>query len=146
MVNECADEALRKFGMMGYDAKDVKGKPRENLHYYWGVTDFLRSAIGITNQRETTLVWDRETGEPLYNAIVWGDTRTNHLVKKLKAKEFDVQSLCGLPIHNYFSAVKLYWLKHKVKEVEKAIDDKRSMFGTVDTWLIWVSNRSICCT
>ncbi|KAI8149019.1 glycerol kinase [Fennellomyces sp. T-0311] len=118
VVNECAAEALRKFGMMGYDTDDIK-------------------AIGITNQRETTLIWDRETGEPLYNAIVWGDTRTNRVVKVLKAKEFDAQSICGLPIHNYFSAVKLYWLQHKVKKVKEAIDSKRALFGTVDTWLIW---------
>ncbi|KAI9489138.1 glycerol kinase [Zychaea mexicana] len=118
VVSRCAEEALRKFGMMGRDLKEIK-------------------AIGITNQRETTLVWDRETGEPLYNAIVWGDTRTKHVVKQLKAKQFDVQSICGLPIHNYFSAVKLHWLMSKVKDVKEAIDNKRAMFGTVDSWLIW---------
>lgn len=102
----------------------------------------LQPAIGITNQRETTLVWDKHTGEPLYNAIVWGDTRTNKIVKQLKAKQgddLDVQSISGLPIHNYFSAVKLHWLMHKVDAVRNAAKEKRAMFGTVDSWLIWVS-------
>lgn len=97
-------------------------------------------AVGICNQRETTLVWDRKTGEPLYNAIVWGDTRTNSLVKELAEKQggLDVQDICGLPIHSYFSAVKLRWLMNRVPKVMQAVEKKRALFGTVDTWLIWV--------
>ncbi|GAA5813343.1 hypothetical protein MFLAVUS_006820 [Mucor flavus] len=116
----CADEAVRKFGMMGHDIADLK-------------------AVGICNQRETTLIWDRKTGEPFYNAIVWGDTRTNNLVKELadKQRDFDVQEVCGLPIHNYFSAVKVKWLMDRVPKVMQAVEKKRAMFGTVDTWLIW---------
>ncbi|KAG1469167.1 hypothetical protein G6F56_003415 [Rhizopus delemar] len=118
-VIRCADGAIRKFGMMGHDLSDLK-------------------AIGICNQRETTLVWDRKTGEPLYNAIVWSDTRTDTLVKELtKTQTLDVQAICGLPIHNYFSAVKLKWLIDQVPKVSKAVEKKRAMFGTVDTWLIW---------
>ncbi|KAI8887567.1 glycerol kinase [Backusella circina FSU 941] len=119
-VIRCADEAVRKFGMMGHDASDLK-------------------AVGISNQRETTLVWDRKTGEPLYNAIAWGDTRTNNLVKELAEKQQDinVQEICGLPIHNYFSAVKVRWLMDRVPKVMHAVENKRAMFGTVDTWLIW---------
>lgn len=103
----------------------------------------LSTAIGITNQRETTLVWDKETGEPLYNAIVWDDTRTDKLVKRLAKKQqqrgtIDVRAICGLPLHNYFSAVKMYWLMDKVKSVRDAVNEKRAMFGTVDSWLIWV--------
>lgn len=105
----------------------------------------LHAAIGISNQRETTLVWDRETGEPLYNAIVWGDGRTNNTVRRLKTKDKEgrVSKLCGLPIHNYFSAVKMYWLMHHKKDIKKAINDKRAVFGTVDSWLIWV-NGGLC--
>lgn len=119
-VIRCSDEAVRKFGMMGHDISDLK-------------------AVGICNQRETTLIWDRKTGEPLYNAIVWGDTRTNNLVKELAEKQtdFDVQEICGLPIHNYFSAVKVRWLMDRIPKVKFAVENKRAMFGTVDTWLIW---------
>ncbi|KAI9300200.1 hypothetical protein BJ944DRAFT_244422, partial [Cunninghamella echinulata] len=121
-VIRCADEAFRKFGMMGRTMSHVK-------------------AIGITNQRETTIVWDRKTGEPLYNAIVWGDTRTSKIVEKLKQKkkemDFDIESICGLPIYDYFSAVKLLWLIKHVKKVKEAVENKRALFGTVDSWLIW---------
>eukprot|EP01114_Cavostelium_apophysatum_P020780 TRINITY_DN7055_c0_g1_i1.p1 TRINITY_DN7055_c0_g1~~TRINITY_DN7055_c0_g1_i1.p1 ORF type:complete len:297 (-),score=42.52 TRINITY_DN7055_c0_g1_i1:56-853(-) len=96
-------------------------------------------AIGITNQRETTIVWDKITGKPLHNALVWLDTRTsgvvNDLIKK-HDKDFFRKS-CGLPISTYFSAMKLKWLIHHVPDVKKAIDDGRCLFGTVDTWLIW---------
>lgn len=101
-------------------------------------------AVGLCNQRETTLIWDRKTGEPLYNAIVWGDTRTNNLVKELVEKQSDdlnVQEICGLPIHNYFSAVKVRWLMDKIPQVKFAVENKRALFGTVDTWLIWVRNN-----
>ncbi|CEG63395.1 Putative Glycerol kinase [Rhizopus microsporus] len=119
-VIRCADGAIRKFGLMGYNMSDLK-------------------AVGICNQRETTLVWDRKTGEPLYNAIVWSDTRTDSLVKELlkKQQDLNVQELCGLPIHNYFSAVKLKWLIERVPKVKQAVEKRRAMFGTVDTWLIW---------
>ncbi|KAI9314603.1 glycerol kinase [Dichotomocladium elegans] len=118
VVNECAEAALRKLGLMGREVSRIK-------------------AIGISNQRETTLVWDRETGEPLYNAIVWGDARTDTIVRRFKAKEHRVQERCGLPIHNYFSAVKMYWLMHHVKAIKQAVREKRAVFGTVDSWLIW---------
>lgn len=102
-----------------------------------------KKAVGICNQRETTLVWDRKTGEPLYNAIVWSDTRTDNLVKELlkKQQDLNVQELCGLPIHNYFSAVKLKWLIERVPKVKQAVEKRRAMFGTVDTWLIWVNKN-----
>lgn len=106
-------------------------------------------AVGICNQRETTLVWDRKTGEPFYNAIVWGDTRTNNLVKELQEKQrqrdFDVQEVCGLPIHSYFSAVKVKWLMDRVPKMRHAVENKRAMFGTVDTWLIWVKWMTTPC-
>ncbi|KAI9246603.1 hypothetical protein BY458DRAFT_536866 [Sporodiniella umbellata] len=118
-VIRCADGAVRKFGMMGHDLSDLK-------------------AIGLCNQRETTLIWDRKTGEPLYNAIVWSDTRTDALVKELSKKQtIPLQEICGLPLHNYFSAVKVRWLMERVPKVAKAIESGRAMFGTVDTWLIW---------
>ncbi|XP_014203524.2 glycerol kinase-like [Copidosoma floridanum] len=99
-------------------------------------------AIGITNQRETTIVWDSQTGKPLYNAIVWMDMRTTTIIdailKKVRNHNKDyLKSLCGLPISPYFSALKLKWLMENVREIQEAIKDNRCMFGTVDSWLIW---------
>nr|CAD7588888.1 unnamed protein product [Timema genevievae] len=99
-------------------------------------------AIGLTNQRETTVVWDRTTGEPLYNAIVWSDIRTDSTVDLILAKVPDnsknsLMPLCGLPISPYFSALKLRWLIDNVPAVRKAIKEGRCLFGTVDSWLVW---------
>ncbi|XP_069114866.1 glycerol kinase 3-like [Argopecten irradians] len=98
--------------------------------------------IGITNQRETTVVWDKLTGKPLYNAIVWLDMRTagtvDILVNKTPQKDKDyLRPKCGLPITTYFSAVKLRWLIDNCEEVRTAIKDGRCLFGTVDSWLLW---------
>ncbi|OIW11978.1 hypothetical protein TanjilG_02185 [Lupinus angustifolius] len=98
-------------------------------------------AIGLTNQRETTLVWSKSTGAPLYNAIVWMDARTTSICSRLEkqlsgGKGHFVES-CGLPISSYFSAVKLLWLMENVEAVKEAIDKKDALFGTIDTWLIW---------
>lgn len=98
-------------------------------------------AIGVTNQRETTVVWDKLTGEPLYNALVWLDLRTQSTVEKLNksisvSNNF-VKTKTGLPISTYFSAVKLHWLIGNVRKVQKAIEDGRALFGTIDSWLIW---------
>lgn len=99
-------------------------------------------AIGITNQRETIVAWDRKTGKPLYNAILWLDVRTSSTVSKLIAKtpqksKDSLRKYCGLPITTYFSAVKLRWLLDTSEEVRKAVKDGRCLFGTVDSWLLW---------
>lgn len=96
--------------------------------------------IGITNQRETTIVWDRISGKPLHNAIVWLDTRTRELVDSLISKFGDAdyfRKSCGLPLNTYFSAMKLLWLIKHIPAVEKAVRNGTAMFGTVDCWLIW---------
>lgn len=99
-------------------------------------------AIGITNQRETTVVWDSVTGRPLYNAIVWMDMRTTSIIDDMlkgiwnQNKNY-LKSLCGLPISPYFSALKLKWLLENVPEVQEALAKNQCMFGTIDTWLIW---------
>lgn len=96
-------------------------------------------AIGITNQRETTIVWDRRTGEPIYNAIVWQCRRTAHIVDELKAEGFDqvVKEKTGLIMDAYFSATKIKWLLDHVKGARKLAGEGHLMFGTVDTWLIY---------
>ncbi|XP_078048784.1 glycerol kinase isoform X2 [Augochlora pura] len=98
--------------------------------------------IGIANQRETTIAWDANTGEPLYNAIVWSDIRTVSIADQIIAKFPDqsknhIKPLCGLPVSTYFSALKIRWMKENVTAVRKAIWDQRCKVGTMDTWIIW---------
>merc|ERR1719355_113148 len=98
------------------------------------------AAIGITNQRETTVAWDRETGEPLYKAIVWLDLRTAetvHALSKGAQGKDRFRKRTGLPISTYFSAVKMRWMLDNVPEVKKAADEGRCLFGPVECWLIY---------
>ncbi|MGC8874690.1 MAG: glycerol kinase GlpK [Chloroflexia bacterium] len=97
------------------------------------------AAVGVTNQRETTIVWERKTGRPYANAIVWQDTRTKDLCKQLAAEggQDRFRSRVGLPISTYFSAPKLQWLMHEVPELRRAAERGEALFGTVDAWLIW---------
>lgn len=96
-------------------------------------------AIGITNQRETTVVWDRETGEPVYNAIVWQCRRTAEYCDSLKAKglEPSFREKTGLPIDAYFSASKLRWILDNVEGARAKAEAGKLLFGTIETWLIW---------
>lgn len=97
------------------------------------------AAIGITNQRETTLVWDRETGKPIYNAIVWQDRRTSKFCDSLKQKGHldSIKKKTGLIIDSYFSATKLKWILDHVEGAREKAKSGKLCFGTVDTWLIW---------
>jgi glycerol kinase len=97
------------------------------------------AAIGITNQRETTLVWDRETGKPVYNAIVWQDRRTAGYCDQLKAAghETMVREKTGLVIDAYFSGTKVKWILDNVPGARERANEGKLAFGTVDAWLIW---------
>ncbi|MCR9273340.1 MULTISPECIES: glycerol kinase GlpK [Mameliella] len=97
------------------------------------------TAIGITNQRETTLVWDRKTGKPIHNAIVWQDRRTADLCRKLKDDGFEdmVTDRTGLLLDPYFSGTKLAWLLDNVDGARARAEAGDLVFGTVDTWLVW---------
>ncbi|GAB1603288.1 glycerol kinase-like isoform X1 [Argonauta hians] len=122
-VHTCLAKALDNLQALNIDVTDLK-------------------AIGITNQRETTILWDRTTGKPLFNAIVWLDMRTSETVNKMLAKISDqdkdhLRPLCGLPITTYFSALKIRWLLDNVPEINTAIRENRCLFGTVDSWLLW---------
>ncbi|XP_075211363.1 glycerol kinase 1 [Lycorma delicatula] len=137
-----------KEGWVEQDPKEILSAVVETIEK---ATETLKSrdikqadiaAIGITNQRETTVLWDSATGEPLYNAIVWLDARTATTVEELletvpNRSKNCLQPLCGLPISPYFSALKVRWLIDNVPKVKEAIDNKRCMFGTIDSWLIW---------
>ncbi|XP_026288609.1 glycerol kinase [Frankliniella occidentalis] len=100
------------------------------------------AAVGVTNQRETTVVWDKVTGQPLHHALVWNDIRTSKTVDAVLARmpgndKDALRALAGVPVSPYFSALKLRWLIDNVPAVSKAIQDKRCLFGTVDSWLVW---------
>src|SRR5215469_4074771 len=124
-VTGCIEEAVKKFTTMGYNAKQIK-------------------AIGITNQRETTVVWNAKTGEPLYNAIVWTDTRSAAIVRELKARSGadQLKAKCGLPLSTYPSCSKLLWMLENVPKVHGAYNEGNLAFGTVDTWLSYKLNGS----
>ncbi|KAI1933094.1 Glycerol kinase [Ophidiomyces ophidiicola] len=122
-VESCIEQATKTFVNLGHSISHI-------------------CALGITNQRETTVVWDWETGEPLYNAIAWPDTRTTSLVRELKSKEGadQLQKKCGLPLSTYPSSVKLVWLLRNIPRVKEAYDEGRLAFGTIDTWLLYNLN------
>ena len=96
------------------------------------------AAIGITNQRETTIVWDRETGMPVHNAIVWQDRRTAGFCDKLKQEHGDeIQQKTGLIVDAYFSGTKIRWILDNVKGAREKAAAGKLAFGTVDSWLVW---------
>ena len=96
--------------------------------------------IGVTNQRESTVVWDRVTGAPLYDCVLWHDARTSgtsaSLEDALGGKDA-LRESCSLPISTYFSGVKLRWLIDNVPEVKAGFEKGTALFGTVDSWLMW---------
>lgn len=104
-----------------------------------GINGTNISAIGITNQRETTIVWDRKTGEPVYNAIVWQDRRTSEYCDSLKEKGLlgYIKEKTGLMIDAYFSATKIKWILDNVPGARERAERGELAFGTVDTWLVW---------
>src|SRR5690606_13421154 len=97
------------------------------------------AAIGITNQRETTVVWDRTTGRPLYNAIVWQDTRTDRIASALErdGRGDVIRRKAGLPPATYFSGGKIQWILENVDGVREAAERGDAIFGNTDTWLLW---------
>jgi len=122
-VSLCIDEAVAKLEKLGGNRSAIQ-------------------AVGITNQRETTVLWDRVTGEPLHNAIVWTDTRSAALVRELKARAESEKLLgiCGLPLSTYPSIAKLLWMMENVPKVRAAYSEGTLVFGTVDAWLIYKLN------
>lgn len=122
-MENCIEGALKIFEKDGHSKDSIK-------------------AIGITNQRETTVVWDIKSGEPLYNAIVWTDTRTAALARELKARPGSdkLTDICGLPISTYPSVTKLLWLLKNEEKVRKAYDAGNLAFGTIDAWLTYKLN------
>ncbi|KAK3722136.1 Glycerol kinase [Vermiconidia calcicola] len=122
-VENCIEGALKIFEKDGHSKESIK-------------------AVGITNQRETTVCWDNKTGKALYNAIVWTDTRTAALARELKARDGSdkLQDICGLPISTYPSVTKLLWLLRNVDAVKEAYEAGNLAFGTIDAWLTFKLN------
>lgn len=122
-VEKCIEEATKSFIESGHSVSEIK-------------------TIGITTQRETTIVWDSQNGEPLYNAIAWPDTRTQEIVRELKERDGadKLRGVCGLPLSTYPSALKLTWLLRNAENVQKTYEEGRLIFGTVDTWLLYNLN------
>ena len=122
-VEKCIEEATKAFTEKGHSIADIK-------------------TVGITTQRETTVLWDSETGDIAYNAIAWPDTRTQGLVRELKQKEGadKLQEICGLPLSTYPSSLKLTWMFRNVEKVQKLYEAGTLAFGTIDTWLLYNLN------
>lgn len=125
-VEVCIEKACEQFVERGYDLSRIK-------------------SMGITNQRETTVVWDQKTGEPLSNAVVWPDTRTKNLVHELRnlGASHELLDVSGLPLSTYPSSVKLLWLIENVDAVGQAYQEGRLAFGTIDSWLIFKLNGGV---
>ena len=110
------------------------------------LTEEHLACIGIANQRETTIIWDRETGFPVYNAIVWQERRTAEYCEQLKAEWGAglIQEKTGLVIDAYFSATKIKWILDNVKGIRERAERGELCFGTVDSWLVWKLTRGTC--
>jgi glycerol kinase len=131
-----------KAGWVEHDATEIWRRTREVIGGAMSSSDAEAGdieAIGITNQRESTVVWDRETGEPIHNAIVWQDTRTDRLVRELAGNEgLDrLRDRVGLPLSTYFAGPKLTWLLDNVDGARKRAEAGELAFGTMDSWVLW---------
>ncbi|MCU1414877.1 MAG: glycerol kinase [Microbacteriaceae bacterium] len=135
------EQIFPRAGWLEHDPNEIWNNTREVIGQALSKADITRhniAAIGITNQRETTVVWDRTTGEPVYNAIVWQDTRTQSIVDRLADGDLDrYRESCGLPLATYFSGTKLAWILENVDGVRERADRGELMFGTTDTWVLW---------
>ncbi|CAN5202941.1 glycerol kinase GlpK [soil metagenome] len=131
-----------KPGWVEHDAEEIRDNVAEVVKACLaksGLTPADLAAIGITNQRETTVIWDKATGKPIANAIVWQDTRTDALVRQLGGEEGQdrFREQCGLPLATYFSGPKIRWLLDNVEGARVAAERGELLFGTMDSWVIW---------
>lgn len=135
-----------KSGWVEHDAMEIwgsqSGVSREVLETT-GIRPHEVAAIGITNQRETTVVWNKNTGKPVYNAIVWQCRRTAEICDKLKEDGWEekIKAKTGLVIDAYFSATKIKWILDNVEGAREAANKGELLFGTIDTWLVWNLTR-----
>ena len=135
-------QILPRAGWVEHDANEIWSNTREVIGQALSKADLTRhdiAAVGITNQRETTIVWDKATGEPICNAIVWQDTRTQAIVDRLASdggvRRFAQQT--GLPLSTYFSGTKIAWILENVDGARERAAAGELLFGTPDTWVTW---------
>jgi glycerol kinase len=136
------EQIFPRAGWVEHDPMEIWRNTREVIGQALSKADLTRhdiAAIGITNQRETAVVWDKNTGEPVYNAIVWQDTRTQNIVDRLAAdggtERF--KSTVGLPLATYFSGTKIVWILENVEGARERAERGDLLFGTTDTWVLW---------
>ncbi|KQO83224.1 MULTISPECIES: glycerol kinase GlpK [unclassified Frigoribacterium] len=136
------EQIFPRAGWVEHDPLEIWTNTREVIGQALSRADITRhniKAVGITNQRETAVVWDRTTGKPVYNAIVWQDTRTQSIVDRLAAdggvERF--KPIVGLPLATYFSGTKIVWILENVEGAREKADAGDLMFGTTDSWVIW---------
>jgi glycerol kinase len=134
------EQIYPKPGWVEHDALEIWERTQEMIRAGLGKVQASDiAAVGVTNQRETTVVWDRSTGQPVHNAIVWQDTRTNQICNELSADggqdRFRIKT--GLPIATYFSGPKIKWILDNVDGVRAKAESGDVVFGNIDTWVIW---------
>jgi glycerol kinase len=133
-------QILPRPGWVEHDPIEIAARVDETIAGALRAADLTGSdlaAIGITNQRETTVVWNPQNGRPWHNAIVWQDTRTDRIVAALEPARELLRARTGLPPATYFSATKVQWILDNVDGVRAAAERGEALFGTVDTWIIW---------
>ena len=136
------EQIFPRAGWVEHDAVEIWDNVREVVAQALAKAQLNKkdlSAVGITNQRETTLVWDRNTGEPVYNAIVWQDTRTQKIVEELggEAGADKYKAAVGLPLATYFSGPKVKWILDNVEGARERAEAGDLVMGTMDTWVLW---------
>jgi len=126
-------------GWVEHDANEIWSSQLAVAEQVMSAAGSRPKAIGITNQRETTVIWDRRTGEPIHNAIVWQDRRTSPICDRLKAEGLEpmVRERTGLVIDAYFAATKVAWLLDNVPDARQRANRGELAFGTIDSWLVW---------
>src|ERR1700761_7194081 len=135
-------QILPRAGWVEHDPLEIWRNVQEVIGIALSKADITRhdvAGVGITNQRETTVVWDRATGEPVYNAIVWQDTRTQPIVDRL-AGDAGIErfkATVGLPLSTYFSGTKIVWILENVDGVRERAERGELLFGTTDSWVLW---------
>lgn len=136
------EQIFPRAGWVEHNAKEIWDNTREVIGRALSKANITRhdvAAVGITNQRETTVVWDKNTGEPIYNAIVWQDTRTQSIVDRLAAEEGTGRYAhrVGLPLATYFSGTKIVWILENVEGAREKAEAGDLLFGTTDCWVLW---------
>ena len=135
------EQIFPRAGWVEHDPLEIWRNTQEVIGLALSRADITRhdiAAVGITNQRETAVVWDKNTGKPVYNAIVWQDTRTQSIVDRLADGDTErYKSIVGLPLATYFSGTKIVWILENVDGAREKAEAGDLIFGTTDTWVLW---------